>query len=80
MADLLVRNLKPQLKRRIAESARKNGNSLSEEAKVLIERGLATPKPAVGMGTLLFSLIEDRDRGDDLVFELHDRPTPPDFE
>lgn len=78
-ADLLVRGIEPQLKRQIAASARKSGNSLSDEVKELIKRGLRTPKPKVGLGTLLMSMVDDRDRGDDLVFELHDRPTPPDL-
>lgn len=85
MADLLVRNIKPQLKRRIAECARKNRHSLSDEAKALIERGLAAassrkpPYPKEKLGSYLFSLLEDKYRSDDLVFEVHDYPTPPDF-
>lgn len=86
MADLLIRNIKPQLKRRIAEYARKNRHSLSDEAKALIERGLAATSskkphlPKEPLGTYLFSLLEDKYRGDDLVFEVRDYPTPPDLE
>jgi plasmid stability protein len=77
MADLLIRNIEPRLKRRIAESARKSRHSLSEEAKALIQRGLATHEPVTKMGSFLFSLFEDRDRGDDLVFERNDVVSPP---
>jgi plasmid stability protein len=77
MADLLIRNIPPQLKRRIQERAWKRGHSLSEEAKALIERGFAAPQPPLKMGSFLFSLIEDRDRGDDLVFERNDLASPP---
>lgn len=81
LTDLLVRDVEPQLKHRIAQSARKSGNSLSAEAKKLIERGLARSEQSEGIGTLLFSLVRDEDRGDDLVFEVPDVPSPPpDFE
>jgi antitoxin FitA len=77
MADLLVRDVSPELERRIKESARKNKRSLSAEAKALIQRGLVAPKPPEKMGTFLFSLLEDEYRGDDLVFERNDLVSPP---
>lgn len=77
MADLLVRDIVPELERRIKESARKNRRSLSAEAKALIQRGLTAPEPPVKMGTFLFSLLEDEYRGDDLVFKRNDLYSPP---
>jgi hypothetical protein len=80
MSDLLVRKLSPALRRQIQERARKNRRSLSEEAKRLIQRGLAVPEPPGGLGTRLFSMVRDEDRGDDLVFEVPGEiREPPDF-
>ena len=80
MSDLLIRNIKPHLERQIKERARKHGHSLSEEVQVLIQRGLAAPEPRTELGEWLFSLVDKKDRGDDLVFEIRDFPKPPNFE
>jgi hypothetical protein len=82
VSDLLVRNIKPQLKRQLVERARKHGQSLSAEAQELIQRGLAAPSPERDMGAWLYSLVPEQYRGDDLVFEIPDDGiiTPPDFE
>ena len=80
MSDLLIRRIRPHLKRQIKERARKNRNSLSEEAQVLIERGLAVSASESNLGDWLFSLVDEKYRGDDLVFEIKDYPKPPDFE
>jgi hypothetical protein len=81
MTDLLIRRIEPQLKRQIEERARKNRRSLSAEVKALIQRGLMTPTPAMGLGTWMFSMVDERDRGDDLVFEVPgELGPPPDFE
>jgi hypothetical protein len=85
VADLLVRNVSPALRRQIKERAQKNRHSLSEEVKLLIQQGLAQPSrqgklcPKDKFGTYLFSLLEDEYRSDDLIFEVHDYPTPPEF-
>ena len=70
MSNLLIRNIKPQLKRQIAERARKQGQSLSAEAQDLIQRGLSAPSPQGNMGEWLYSLVDEKYRGDDLVFEI----------
>jgi hypothetical protein len=83
MSDLLIRNIKPRLKRKLAESARKHGQSLSVEAQEVLERGLSTlPNPEKDFGEWLYSLVPEEHRGDDLVFEIPDDGllTPPDFE
>ena len=82
MSDLLIRNIKPQLKRQVADRAKKRGHSLSAEAQELIQRGLtATPSPEKDFGEWLYSLVPEQHRSDDLIFELPDDrpPTPPDF-
>jgi antitoxin FitA len=82
MSDLLIRNIQPQLKRKLMERARKHGQSLSAEAQELIQRGLSAPSPERDMGEWLYSLVPEKYRGDDLVFEIPDdgQLTPPDFE
>jgi plasmid stability protein len=77
MADLLIRDIGEQLKRKIESRARRSRRSLSAEAKILIQRGLAAPAPTEKMGTFLFSLVDDRFRGDDLVFKRNDVVSPP---
>lgn len=82
MTDLLIRNLDPDLKRRLQARARAHRRSLSEEAQQLLNDAL-TPKgkkPAVGLGTYMASLIPPDRRGDDLVFEVPGEFVPPDFE
>jgi len=79
MSDLLIRNIKPHLERQIKARARKHGHSLSEEVQALIQRGLAVSEPKTDLGDWLFSLVDKKDRGDDLVFEVRDFPKPPDF-
>lgn len=83
MSDLLIRNIKPQLKRKLAERAKKHGHSLSAEAQDLIQRGLSTsPSPEKDFGEWLYSLVPEEHRADDLVFELPDDSElePPTFE
>jgi len=80
MSDLLIRNIDPKLKRRLAARARRSGRSLSEEAKVLISRALVEAEPRRGLGTELIELF--RSIG---PLELEERKPqlprrPPDFE
>jgi plasmid stability protein len=81
MADLLIRNIEPRLKKRIEEKARKHGHSLSHEAQQLLRRGLAVPEDSRKLGTWMFESIRPEDRGDDLVFEIPGAVRkPPDFD
>jgi plasmid stability protein len=81
MSDLLIRNIKPELKRQLVARARKHGHSLSAEAEELIRRGLAAPTPERNLGEWLYSLVDAEHRGDDLVFEIPaDSIKPPDLE
>ena len=81
VSDLLVRDIDDDLKRLIEERAHAHRRSLSEEMKALARQALEMPEKPIGMGTYLYSLIRDEDRGDDLVFEYRgDMPKPPDFE
>jgi antitoxin FitA len=81
MVDLLIRDVGPQLKRKLEESARKNNHSLSEEAKAILEHGLATKTDNRKLGTLMSQLLAPEDRSDDYIFEIRGGVSrPPDFE
>jgi len=81
MADLLIRNVAPRIKRKLQQRARAHGRSLSEEAKLLLDKALSVPEPQLNLGEWMFNLVRPEDRGDDLVFEFPDNPPkPPDFE
>jgi plasmid stability protein len=85
MADLLIRNVESELKRQIEERAQAHRRSLSDEAKLLIRRGLLEAKVAPAgdrkLGTAMLELVRPEDRGDDLIFELPGEiRNPPDFE
>jgi plasmid stability protein len=81
MADLLIRNIEPQLKRDIQKRARKNRHSLSEEAKLLLRTALLEPHENRKMGTALRELLPEEYRSDDYVFEIRGETSkPPDFE
>ena len=80
MANLLVRDIDPMLKRQLAERARAHRRSLSEEAKALIRRAIGEQPREAGLGTRLFSMLPDEWRGDDLVFDLPaELPEPAEF-
>jgi plasmid stability protein len=82
MTDLLIRNVDPDLKRRIEESAREHNRSLSDEIKALLRTACSTQTDNRKLGTLMANLLEPEYRGDDLVFEVKDEPInpPPGFE
>jgi plasmid stability protein len=69
MADVLIRDMDPQLKRRLQERARAHGRSLSEEAKEIIRDKLSEEADQRKLGTEMFNMMRPEDRGDDLVFE-----------
>lgn len=80
MADLLIRNIEPQLKREIEERARANQHSLSEEAKTLLRQALSRQARQRKLGTEMMNSLPPEYRGDDLVFERDDPiREPPDF-
>jgi plasmid stability protein len=81
MSDLLIRGLDPKLKRRLKESAMRNNRTLSDEAKLLLQRALATGGERRKLGSEMLNLVPPKYRGDDLVFEIPgDVSVPPDFE
>jgi plasmid stability protein len=77
MPDLVIRDIDPDIERQLEERARRNGLTLSAEAKELIRRGLSVSVPEQGFGALLFAAVDELDRGDDLVFEIPGTIDPP---
>jgi plasmid stability protein len=74
MSDLLIRDIDPALKQQIEQRAQTHRRSLSDEAKLLIRKGLLAPAGEQsidqrGLGTAMLELVRPEDRGDDLVFE-----------
>jgi plasmid stability protein len=84
MSDLLIRGIDPELKHQIEQRALAHRRSLSDEAKLLIRKGLLASAGSTqerGMGTSMMELVGPEDRGEDLVFEVPGEiSAPPDFE
>jgi antitoxin FitA len=81
MANLLIRDIEAPLKERLEESARKHNRSLSDEAKLLLQRALASGADDRKLGTLMSQLLPPESRSDDFVFEVPGEVSrPPDFE
>ncbi len=60
MGDMLIRGIDPELKRRLEESARRSGRSLSDEAIGLLQRGLATQTAGLERaGDRLYALVDN---------------------
>jgi plasmid stability protein len=70
MADLTIRGIEARLKRQLEERVRANRRSLSQEAKDLIERALATEIDNRKLGTLMSQLLAPEHRIDDDIFEV----------
>ena len=81
MSDLLIRDIDPELKRRLEDSAQKHDQSLSDEAKALIRQALTVRPGGRKLGTLMRQLLPPESRSDDYVFEIPgEAAPPPDFE
>jgi len=81
MSDVLIRNVRLELKREIEERARRNKQSLSREIEDLLERALVQSKFAErGLGTELSQLVPKEYWTDEFIQPRDDteRP-PPDF-
>jgi plasmid stability protein len=65
MADLLIRDIDPEIKRMIKARAEAHDRSLSEETKALVAKALAHEAEAsvgggkVGFGTMLRQMVDD---------------------
>jgi antitoxin FitA len=79
MPDLLLRGLDDSIKRRLSARARASGRSLSEEAKAILQLGLAAPEEKMGFGTRLRQLLGTDFADLDLPERSHDGRPVPDF-
>jgi hypothetical protein len=80
MGDLLIRDIDEDLKRWITDRARASGRSLSAEARDVLRS--VKDREMSGQAFLhgLLTLVEDRYKGDDLVFEIpYPLDEPPDL-
>ncbi len=60
MAQLVVRNLEENVKRRLRRRAKSHGRSMEEEARVIIREAVSDkPAPQEGLGTRLAKLFSD---------------------
>jgi plasmid stability protein len=78
MAQLLVRRLDEDVKRRLKERAARHGVSMEEEARSILRDSLLrgeTGKP--GLGTQIAELFKDIPDNDEPVPEIPDSPLRP---
>lgn len=64
MPDVLIRDMSPEMKQRLAARAKANRRSLSAEIKATLDATLAeaaTPRSAPGVGSMLAELFKDLD-------------------
>lgn len=60
MAQLLVRNVEPQLKTQLQQRARRHGRSMEAEAREILRSTLLKEEaPSVGLGTAISDLFRD---------------------
>ncbi|MGA8171425.1 MAG: hypothetical protein WB816_11445 [Methylocystis sp.] len=82
MPDILIRDVRPELKREIEERARRNKRNLSREIEALLQQSLSLTEPAEpGLGTKLAQIFPKEYRMEDFLppRDPGERP-PPDFE
>ena len=61
MAQLLVRNVEPQLKTHLQKRARRHGRSMEAEAREILRSVLLREdEPRVGLGTAISALFRDQ--------------------
>lgn len=80
MSDLLIRNIEPRLKQRLKDQARRDGKSLSEEAKTLLGEALARREPEKPLGTALVEHFRGLGRIELDIPRRDELPEAPDFE
>jgi len=81
MAQLVVRNLEENVKRRLRRRAKTNGRSMEEEARVIIREAVsATPAPQEGAGTRLVKLFAGKVPKEFKIVELRGRVRPAKFD
>jgi plasmid stability protein len=86
MGDLLIRNIDPEVKKRLGDSAHSHGRTVSEEAEDRLRRSFLSEKSEpVPAGQRLRALIEgfaltDQERADIAESRKERDRAPPSFE
>jgi antitoxin FitA len=71
MAQLIVRNLEEDVKRRLRQRAKSHGRSMEEEARVIIRDAVSAKPPAKeGLGTQLVKLFAGKVPKDFKIVEI----------
>ena len=80
MAQLVVRNLEENVKRRLQRRAKDHGRSMEEEARIIIREAVsAKPVPQEGAGTRLVKLFAGKVPKEFKIVELRGRVRPAKF-
>ena len=79
MAQILVRRIEEDVKKRLQERATQHGVSMEEEARAILRTELLKPakKNEIGLGTAIANLFRDIPDNDEALPELPDQPIDP---
>ena len=78
MAQLLVRQIDEDVKRRLQERARRHGVSMEQEARTILRAAvLADAEPEVGLGTRIAELFRGIPDNDEPIPEFPRQPFKP---
>ena len=81
MAQILVRNLEPQIKVRLQRRAKRFGRSMEEEARDILRNALREEEvPAAGLGTEIAALFSKTGLEEDIPELRGHAVTPATFE
>jgi antitoxin FitA len=59
MPPILIRGLNDDVQKKLRERARRNGQSVQETLRNIIEAALSEPAPRKGLGTAIHELFKD---------------------
>lgn len=79
MAQILVRRIEEDVKRRLQERATRHGVSMEEEARAILRTELLKPpkRNELGLGSRIANLFKDIPDNDEALPELPDQPVDP---
>jgi plasmid stability protein len=77
MAQLLVRQIDDDVKRRIQERAAHHGVSMEEEVRDILRAAVLTDEPQLGLGTRIAALFRDIPDNDEPLPEFPRQPFKP---
>ena len=81
MAQLIVRNIDEDVKRRLRERAERRGKSMEAEARDILSSAVAeTERPAVGLGTRIAALFVGIGLDEEIEEMRGEEPRPADLD